>query len=1394
VALSTRELYLVLRAKNEATSALNAMGRDLDRARASAELMGAQSAKAHHQAEQAAARNSKAHAEYAQRQLEAQKATQQAQVAYEQARQRSIAYATAVLEQQKATQQATLATTQQRQALDQNGVALLQNAKAHNDVRIAQLRSQEGSGEQIRTLNQQNLMLRDQINVVRDGIIARQNDVNAQRAQINSTQEQINHANQLGHTYKANILNAQTQVRATNDQIRAQREVVSNMRIEIADRQAMIQSIDREIAAIKKSNQERSDANARLRQSGQEMTSVGTATAASGAIALTGIYKLTQAAVDYEKATALTRSQVDDTGVSLKQLGDIGLQVARDFGVPFESIQKSFYDIFSSMDVNVPQAESLLRNFSKAAIAGGTDMQTAGRLVISQLNAFKIPVEDVGRVLDVQFKLVQKGVGTYEEFARSLGRAQPSAVRAGQSIETLSGMMAILTRAGLTVYNATASAGRALDLFANAKVVERLKDMGINARDASGNFRPLADVVVELQQKFATMDAPTRAKEMEALFKGSGNNIQARRFWDLVLATDAGAKGFKDMVGQMEQSGGTLESKYGQMADTMAVRNEKMKNQWKALQVTLGEDLFPVIEKLINGLSRLAEWYNNLSPGQQSFLAWAVTIGAALTVVAGVVLVFAGALTMVAGVLGIAAGALGIIVVAVGAFIAAWILAYNKVEWFHDAVNGYVRALVAIFNWLKDATIAVWNAIVDLLQAAWRDIQTIWDALKAAARAIGDAWNWLKGVAESAWNGIKSAIAAAGDFLQGIWNAIMVGVHAVGAVFQWLLDAVRPIWNAMKLAADIWWAAMQVMFGLVQIALKALAAAWGVMGDMIAAVWNKIREWTSAAWNFVKSVLDAWITFMKVQFAQAWDWISDKISAIWTAIRNAAKAAWDWLNQNVFQPIINMLRGPLGAAWDWISDKISAAWTAIRNASSTAWNWVKDNVFEPLRNIITNTIPNAFETGVRAISSAWNRLQDAAMAPVRFVVNTVLNDGLLAGYNTIARAFNVKPDDVQIKRLAIGGAVHGPGGPTDDKVPAMLSAGEHVWTAKEVRKAGGQQAMYRMRNLVNEGRAKFAAGGAVDGMNYPAAHRGDGPLDWVTGLVGGLNPLAGAALDATLSNPAVVLNKFMGMLNQAGSGNIAKIAIAAGKKAIEGALKWIGEKIGFGSGDAGSGKFNAQPNGWPAHTGNQPPWSPNVAAAAGLIRGLNPGMSVGSYVSGSGWSDHFPKAIDAMTSAHNPQGLARGNGIAKWFIEHPGAYGTKYVIWNKRITSGQGWGPYSVPGQGDHSDHVHLSFYKKGGAVAQQLMDRGGMLQPGMTSIVNNTGVAERVLSASQTQSFDRLVQLLDSQDTTSTAMSGLAPTGGRGRAPVTVNIYTQELDPRRHAMQLGMELDKVIG
>lgn len=62
---------------------------------------------------------------------------------------------------------------------------------------------------------------------------------------------------------------------------------------------------------------------------------------------------------------------------------------------------------------------------------------------------------------------------------------------------------------------------------------------------------------------------------------------------------------------------------------------------------------------------------------------------------------------------------------------------------------------------------------------------------------------------------------------------------------------------------------------------------------------------------------------------------------------------------------------------------------------------------------------------------------------------------------------------------ATGGPITGPGTGTSDDVPIWGSHGEHMWTAAEVRAAGGHRAVYAMRKEILANAKGYATGGAI---------------------------------------------------------------------------------------------------------------------------------------------------------------------------------------------------------------------------------------------------------------------------------------------------------------------------
>lgn len=434
------------------------------------------------------------------------------------------------------------------------------------------------------------------------------------------------------------------------------------------------------------------------------LVTVGSGFTILGAGILVALGHTIQVAIDYQKQVALTLTQVTDFKTSLLELGQIGLQVANHIAVPFEEIQPALYDIFSSTNANLKEAQILLEGFAKTAVAGQVSLQDATRGTIPILNAFNIPLQKVNDILDIQFQLVRKGVGTYGQFASVFGRVVPSATRANQSFQEVAAMLAYLTRNGLSAAMAASSSARALDALSNPKAVAAMEGLNIKVRDLKGNLLPLEDILSNLQKYLLSLPNKERVGALVGIFKGAGGTIQARRFLDQVLLRPGELDEFKGFLKDMEHAQGAFGQAYGVMADTVASKTQLLKNQLKVFEEFAGRTLMPIFQKILGVLASWFEKFNNLSPAQKKFIVEVLAIGGALTALAGIILVL----------LGLLAGLVAAMVSAGAAFF---------------AVVGIIAAVVTAVIGLGAAFIYAWNnskKFRDFIKDISQDLETLW--------------------------------------------------------------------------------------------------------------------------------------------------------------------------------------------------------------------------------------------------------------------------------------------------------------------------------------------------------------------------------------------------------------------------------------------------------------------------------------------------------------------------------------------------------------------------------------------------------------------------------------------------------------------------------------------
>lgn len=236
--------------------------------------------------------------------------------------------------------------------------------------------------------------------------------------------------------------------------------------------------------------------------------------------------------------------------------------------------------------------------------------------------------------------------------------------------------------------------------------------------------------------------------------------------------------------------------------------------------------------------------------------------------------------------------------------------------------------------------------------------------------------------------------------------------------------------------------------------LVKLYAKSATFRTIVDALWKAISVGANFVWqNLIKFF--AWLS-------TNWRKIPDAFKAAWSAVRTA------WNNT------IGFFKGIPRA----ITRAMSGMWDGIKSSFRSVWTWIRER-FEAL----VNYFRKAPERIAKAFQSLGSKISVAVGTGLGRLFEWI-NKHLIGNLNKVVGFFSDKlkiPElPTTVRAFAKGGYVSGPGGPTDDKIPARLSNGEYVLRSSAVRSVG-RTALDKL----NSGSADAARGGI--NLN---------PLDW----------------------------------------------------------------------------------------------------------------------------------------------------------------------------------------------------------------------------------------------------------------------------------------------------------
>ncbi|WP_421710857.1 phage tail tape measure protein [Alcanivorax sp.] len=186
------------------------------------------------------------------------------------------------------------------------------------------------------------------------------------------------------------------------------------------------------------------------------------------------------------------------TAEELDQLAESALRAAASTRFNPAQTTEALYALASSGQSATEQMASL-DNVLNLAEAGQAELGRATELVTSTLNQFELAASDSGRVVDVYTASIGASALNVDRLQVAMRNAGPTAAALDQSLEATTATLGLLT----TAFGNGERAGTGLRAIFN-ELPEKASDLGVSVRDAAGNFRPLVDIIADLEAQGVT--------------------------------------------------------------------------------------------------------------------------------------------------------------------------------------------------------------------------------------------------------------------------------------------------------------------------------------------------------------------------------------------------------------------------------------------------------------------------------------------------------------------------------------------------------------------------------------------------------------------------------------------------------------------------------------------------------------------------------------------------------------------------------------------------------------------------------------------------------------------------------------------------------------------------
>lgn len=308
--------------------------------------------------------------------------------------------------------------------------------------------------------------------------------------------------------------------------------------------------------------------------------------AALGAAVVAFVTTSGKAFVDFESSMIKSKTIMDETQLSYKQMQANVLQMSRDYNIAAETMAEANYQILSS-NIATSDANRVLAESAKLAKTGFTDVATAADILTSIMNGYSLSVNDASTVVDQLIKTQKVGKLTVGELSQSMGDLIGIASSLNVPIQEVEAAIAAMTQSGIKADTAITNTKQILSTIANpaAGAAEAARKYGVSLDAASISSEGFAKWLDETLRKTKGNSA--------ALGEMFGN---VKSWSGMVTLAKENGSAFTQVLNEISNSAGTTDAALASIEETTGEKLGSALNELKVSLIEVGDTISPIIE------------------------------------------------------------------------------------------------------------------------------------------------------------------------------------------------------------------------------------------------------------------------------------------------------------------------------------------------------------------------------------------------------------------------------------------------------------------------------------------------------------------------------------------------------------------------------------------------------------------------------------------------------------------------------------------------------------------------------------------------------------------------------------------------------------------------------